>query len=174
MSEEEPNGSKKNPRSRWSVIAERTLIDNDEEDKTSFDQPTPFYHRRSSQKLLEDIKQSKLFTVYFFNACLLQSIFKMLTIDINDMFKHYILPFVILKKKTDVNVEPELSIHLLKIPNAPNYSGLRKLIENANPKWLKEFLEKGGLSVLFDKLQMLSIVHRSSVSDALLLLNVTK
>ena len=64
MSEEEPDGSirQKNPKSRWSYIAERTLINKDEEKQSlggSATQSSTIDRRRYSQKLLDDIKQSK-------------------------------------------------------------------------------------------------------------------
>ena len=52
--------------------------------------------------------------------------------------------------------DPELSIQLLKVPSLPNYSGFRKLIENAKPSWMEDFLERDGLAVLFDRLEKLS------------------
>lgn len=52
--------------------------------------------------------------------------------------------------------DPELSIQLLKIPSLANYSGFRKLIENAKSSWMEDFLEGDGLAVLFDRLEKLS------------------
>ncbi|XP_046647643.1 inverted formin-2-like [Daphnia pulicaria] len=67
--------------------------------------------------------------------------------------------------------DPELSIQLLKIPSLPNYSGFRKLIENAKSSWMEDFLERDGLAVLFDRLEKLSTGF--SITNALFQSEVT-
>ena len=67
--------------------------------------------------------------------------------------------------------DPELSIQLLKVPSLPNYSGFRKLIENAKPSWMEDFLERDGLAVLFDRLEKLSTSF--SITNALFQSEVT-
>lgn len=66
--------------------------------------------------------------------------------------------------------DPELSIQLLRIPSLPNYAGFRKLVENAKPTWMEEFLERDGLACLFDRLEKLSASY--SISNALFQLEV--
>ena len=61
--------------------------------------------------------------------------------------------------------DPELTMQFLRIPNAPNYAAVLKLIENASALWMEEFLQKGGLAALFDNLEKLSV---SSGGDKLL------
>ena len=56
-------------------------------------------------------------------------------------------------------------MQFLRIPNAPNYAAVLKLIENASALWMEEFLQKGGLAALFDNLEKLSV---SSGGDKLL------
>lgn len=68
--------------------------------------------------------------------------------------------------------EPELAIQLLRIPSVPNYAGVRKLIEMASAPWMEEFLQNGGLSVLFNSLEKLSASSVCGFSNTLLELEV--
>jgi len=68
--------------------------------------------------------------------------------------------------------DPELAIQLLRIPSVPNYAGVRKLIENASASWMEEFLQNGGLAVLFNNLEKLSASSVCGFSNTLLELEV--
>lgn len=51
---------------------------------------------------------------------------------------------------------------LIRIPSVPNYSGLRKLIENADSTWMEGFLEREGLALLFDSLEKVTSIQTTS------------
>jgi hypothetical protein len=65
---------------------------------------------------------------------------------------------------------------LIRIPSVPNYSGVRKLIENATSAWMEEFLAREGLVLLFSSLEKLSSTitggRGGGFSNALLQLEV--
>ncbi|XP_054709724.1 inverted formin-2-like [Uloborus diversus] len=51
---------------------------------------------------------------------------------------------------------PETCVRLLRMPSVQNYSGLRKLITESDKVWMIEFLQMGGLEVLFESVDRLS------------------
>lgn len=51
---------------------------------------------------------------------------------------------------------PETCVRLLRMPSVQNYSGLRKLISESDKNWMVEFLDMGGLEVLFESVDRLS------------------
>lgn len=61
--------------------------------------------------------------------------------------------------------EPELCITLLH--KGLNFSGLKNRLRSADQQWIESFLEHGGLSAIFDALEVLDKRGFSSMSDAL-------
>ncbi|KFM66611.1 Inverted formin-2, partial [Stegodyphus mimosarum] len=51
---------------------------------------------------------------------------------------------------------PETCVRLLRMPSVQNYSGLHKLIAASDKVWMIEFLQMGGLEVLFESVDRLS------------------
>lgn len=71
-------------------------------------------------------------------------------------------------------VEPELFIKFLRIPSLKTYSSLITKLEDCSKEWLKEFLELGGLTSLFEVLQKLSERGLAKFSDAFLQLECVR
>ena len=61
--------------------------------------------------------------------------------------------------------DPELCISLLH--RGLNFSGLKNRLRKADQTWMEGFLENGGLSAIFDALQVLGDKGFSSLADAL-------
>ena len=76
---------------------------------------------------------------------------------------------------TDLNqVEPELFIKFVRIPSLKTYASLMRKLEGCSKKWLKEFLELGGLTSLFEVLEKLSERGLAKFSDAFLQLECVR
>lgn len=71
---------------------------------------------------------------------------------------------------------PETCVRLLRMPSVQNYSGLCKLISGSDKNWMIEFLDMGGLEVLFESVDRLSGKSSSSskLERTLLLLQCVK
>ena len=59
---------------------------------------------------------------------------------------------------------------ILKYPSVSTYTGLMSQVRNCSEEWMQEFLDFGGVSLLFDSLTMLSDRSIFRFTDALLLL----
>ncbi|XP_078369378.1 LOW QUALITY PROTEIN: inverted formin-2-like [Oculina patagonica] len=55
------------------------------------------------------------------------------------------------------NIEPELCISLLRIPSLKNFSALHPKLAKCSTQWMSEFLVLGGLDVLMNALEILSV-----------------
>ena len=71
-------------------------------------------------------------------------------------------------------VEPELFIKFLRIPSLKTYSSLITKLEGCSKEWLKEFLELGGLTCLFEVLEKLGERGLARFSDAFLQLECVR
>jgi len=60
------------------------------------------------------------------------------------------------------NIEPELCINLLRIPSLKNFSALHPKLAKCSADWMTEFLALGGLDVLMNALEILSVRLSSS------------
>lgn len=71
---------------------------------------------------------------------------------------------------------PETCVRLLRMPSVQNYSGLCKLISDSDKNWMVEFLDMGGLEVLFESVDRLSSKnsYSSRLERTLLLLQCVK
>lgn len=67
------------------------------------------------------------------------------------------------------DLTPELCVRLLNIPSVQNFSGLKAKLKSSSKAWIEEFLDFGGLEVLFEGLQRLG-GRRLCFVDAFLLL----
>ena len=72
------------------------------------------------------------------------------------------------------NVEPEIFIKLVRIPSLKTYMRLIRKLERCSKKWLMEFMELGGLTSLFEVLEMLSERSLARFSDAFLQLECVR
>ncbi|KAJ9577726.1 hypothetical protein L9F63_005719 [Diploptera punctata] len=64
--------------------------------------------------------------------------------------------------------EPELCVQMLRMPTINNYSAIVKRLEKADQDWLMEFLEKDGLGVLLECLNLLGTRPGHSMADTLM------
>ena len=55
------------------------------------------------------------------------------------------------------SIEPELCISLLRIPSLKNFSALHPKLSKCSTQWMSEFLSLGGLDVLMNALEILSV-----------------
>lgn len=55
------------------------------------------------------------------------------------------------------SIEPELCISLLRIPSLKNFSALHPKLSKCSTQWMSEFLALGGLDVLMNALEILSV-----------------
>lgn len=55
------------------------------------------------------------------------------------------------------NIEPELCISLLRVPSLKNFSALHPKLCKCSAEWMSEFLALGGLDVLMNSLEILSV-----------------
>lgn len=71
---------------------------------------------------------------------------------------------------------PETCVRLLRMPSVQNYSGLCKLISKSDRNWMIEFLDMGGLQVLFESVDRLSskTSQATKLERTLLLLQCVK
>ena len=60
------------------------------------------------------------------------------------------------------NIEPELCISLLRLPSLKNFSALHPKLVKCSTEWMLEFLNLGGLDVLLNALEILSVRLSSS------------
>ena len=70
------------------------------------------------------------------------------------------------KQSSSVSYEganAELCLNLFK--NSLNFSGLERRIKSADQKWIEDFLEQGGLEMVFDALTALSNKGLTSLLD---------
>lgn len=62
------------------------------------------------------------------------------------------------------NIEPELCISLLRTPSLKNFSALHPKLSKCSTAWMIEFLTLGGLDVLMNALEILSVRMTASNS----------
>lgn len=55
------------------------------------------------------------------------------------------------------SIEPELCVSLLRIPSLKNFSALHPKLSKCSNQWMTEFLDLGGLAVLMNALEILSV-----------------
>ena len=67
-------------------------------------------------------------------------------------------------------VDPELLISISRQPSFANYSGLRSKLANCDETWMQEFLDRGGVTLLFDALVVLNDRSMAKLTDAILVL----
>lgn len=55
------------------------------------------------------------------------------------------------------SIEPELCVSLLRVPSLKNFSALHPKLSKCSSQWMTEFLVLGGLDVLMNALEILSV-----------------
>ena len=72
------------------------------------------------------------------------------------------------------DVESELVIKFLTLPNARNYTALRRQLEKCDAVWMTEFLEHDGLEIMFSALRQMAQRSYMKFADAVLQLELIR